>query len=156
MGQAVSDQGRRHYKCRKGDDLTSTAGGHDVSVAHLLNPGYNRTMKMPLAIITLLACPSVAMAGNYATCLLDALPGLQNDNAATAAWNLCNSRYPGGLDSVTKGSGRGFFGYDSGAECALEESGQTRSNTAAYQIRLACDRLFNEPNFFDQFDQSKK
>lgn len=113
-------------------------------------------MKKHLAIIALLACPSLAMADNYATCLLDKLPGIQNDNAATAAWNLCGTRHPGGLESVDAGSGRGLFSYESGAECALEESGQTRSNTAAYQIRLACDRLYNEPNFFDQFDQPKK
>ncbi len=113
-------------------------------------------MNKAVTLIALLACSSLAMADNYATCLLDKLPGVQNDNAATAAWNLCNSKHPGGLDSVVAGSGRGLFGYESGAECALEESGQTRSNTAAYQIRLACDRLFNEPNFFDQFDQAKK
>jgi len=98
-----------------------------------------------LLVTALLACPVLAQAGNYATCLLEKMPGLQNDNAATAAWNLCNSEYPGGLASVPQGSGRGFFGYDSGAECALEESGQTRSRTAAFQIRLACDRLYEKP-----------
>lgn len=108
-------------------------------------------MKVPLAII-MLAFASPTLAANYATCLLDKLPGLQNDQAATAAWNLCNSEHPGGLDSVEQGSGRGFFGYESGAECALDKAGQTRSSTAAFQIRLACDRLYDRPkNLLDEF-----
>lgn len=144
MGQAVSDQGRRHYKCRKGDDLTSTAGGHDVSVAHLLNPGYNRTMKMPLAIITLLACPSLVMAGNFAECLLDKLPGVQNDATAYAAAQLCTSKYPERYDSIEQGSGRGLFSYESGAECALDKGADTLSSSAAGQIRVACNRLYNK------------
>lgn len=102
-------------------------------------------MNKSLLFFSLLTCSSLANAENYATCLLDKLPGLQNDNAATAAWNLCNSEHPGGLESVPQGAGRGLFGYDSGAECALEEAGQTRSNTAAFQIRLACDRLYDKP-----------
>lgn len=109
-------------------------------------------MKKLLIAATLLAFSCPASAGNYATCLLDKLPGLQNDQAAAAAIQVCNSQHPGGMDKVAKGNGRGFLGFDSGAECALKKAGETRSSTAAYQIRLACDRLYNKPNFFDQFD----
>jgi hypothetical protein len=102
-------------------------------------------------MLTLLSLPGLASASNYATCLLDKLPGLENDQAAAAAIQVCRADHPGGLEAVTQGDGRGMLGYDSGADCALDQSGDTRSRTAAYQIRLACDRLYNE-NFFDQFD----
>lgn len=100
------------------------------------------------AVLLLLPFGS-AVAGNYATCLLDKLPGLQNDQAAAAAIQVCRSSYPGGLERIPQGEGRGFFGYESGAECALEKAGDTRSSTAAYQIRLACDRLYNAGLFDD-------
>lgn len=99
-----------------------------------------------------LACPLYAAAGNYATCLLDKLPGLENDQASGAANTLCTSEYPGGFQAVPQGEGRGLLGYDSGAECALEESGDTRSPGAAYLIRAACNRLYDKPkDLFDEF-----
>lgn len=97
-----------------------------------------------LITTTLLAFSSLAQAGNYATCLLDKLPGLQNDQAAAAAIQVCRSQHPGGMEQVAQGEKRGFFGYESGAECALKNAGETRSGTAAYQIRLACDRLYDK------------
>lgn len=105
-------------------------------------------MKKLLITTALLTCPALASAGNYATCLLDEMPGLQNDNAAYAAVQVCTSKYPRRMDSIPQGAGRGFFSYDSGAECALDKSRDTQSRTAAYQIRLACDRLYN-PGLFD-------
>ena len=93
----------------------------------------------------LLAFSSLTQAGNYATCLLDKLPGLQNDQAAAAAIQVCRSKHPGGMEQIAQGEKRGAFGYESGAECALKKAGETRSSTAAYQIRLACDRLYDEP-----------
>ncbi|MFI8608490.1 hypothetical protein ACIGFL_09215 [Pseudomonas sp. NPDC077649] len=111
-------------------------------------------MKKLIITAALLAASGLAQAGNYATCLLDKLPGLENDHAASAAVQVCRAKYPGGLESVQKGSGRGVFSFDSGADCALSKSGDTRSRDAAYMIRASCNRLFDEPNFFDQFDDS--
>ncbi len=103
-------------------------------------------------LVVFLACPLYASASNYATCLLDKLPGLENDNAAYAAVQVCTGNYPKRFDPIPQGSGRGFFGYDSGAECALDKSGDTRSQTASYQIRVACNRLYDEPgDLFDEF-----
>lgn len=101
-------------------------------------------MKKLIAITVLLACPSVAMAGNYATCLLDKLPGVQNDATAYAAAQLCTSKYPERYDSIEQGSGRGLFSYESGAECALDKGADTLSSSAAGQIRVACNRLYNK------------
>ena len=102
-------------------------------------------MKKHLAIITLLVCPSMAMADNFAECLLDKLPGVQNDATAYAAAQLCAAKYPERYESIAQGAGRGFFSYESGAECALAKGAETRSNSAAGQIRVACNRLYNEP-----------
>ena len=128
-----------------------------------------------LLFLTLLS--PLAFAGDYATCLLDKLEGVQNDQAARSAIRLCLREYPGGLQSVEQGSGRGFFGYDSGDECALDNASETRSNVAGYQTRIACYRLYDTqadvaarmglrpfngathntntqaPNYFDQFDE---
>ena len=92
----------------------------------------------------LLACPSLAMAGNFAECLLDKLPGVQNDATAYAAAQLCTSKHPERYDSIAQGSGRGLFSYESGAECALDKGADTLSSSAAGQIRVACNRLYNK------------
>lgn len=124
-----------------------------------------------IAVATL--CLSVATAGNFATCAFDALPGIQNDPAAIAAWQTCFAKYPGGVNSIEQGSGRGWFGYDSGAECAAKKAADTRSTRAAVMIRAVCNRLYDEPvldftydpnwkppgssrpkNYFDRFDPS--
>lgn len=99
-----------------------------------------------LAAIALLAA-APAFAANFATCLLDKLPGTQNDVAAQAVYQVCKSKH-GGLQAVAQGSGRGLFGYDSGAECTAKKAGDTRSNQAAHMIGVACRKLYDEPNPF--------
>lgn len=99
-----------------------------------------------LAAIALLAA-APAFAANFATCLLDKLPGTQNDVAAQAVYQVCKSKH-GGLQAVAQGSGRGMFGYDSGAECTAKKAADTRSNQAAHMIGAACRKLYDEPNPF--------
>ena len=101
-------------------------------------------MRRTLPTLLLLTAAPV-FAANYATCILDTLPGTQNDVAAYAAMQVCQGNYPGGLDTVQQGSGRGFFGYDSGAECTAKKAGDTRSQRAAYIIGGACRKLYDEP-----------
>lgn len=98
----------------------------------------------PTAIVFALLLPLPVLAGDYATCLLDRLPGVQNDAAATAAYQLCMSKHPGGLAAVKQGAGRGFLGFDSGAECTLKKAADTRSNRAAHMIGAACRKLYDE------------
>lgn len=111
-------------------------------------------MKKLVAIAMLMPIP--ALAGNYATCLLKNLPGLQNEAAARAAINLCLSEYPLGFGGVEQGSGRGLIGYKSGAECAMKKAGDTRSQLAGNGIYMACRRLYDEKNPFDRFDNGAK
>ena len=89
-----------------------------------------------------------AQAANYATCLLDKLPGTQNDVAAQANMQVCMGKHPGGIEAIPQGKGRGLFGFSSGAECTAKKAGDTRSNRAAILIGVACRRLYDEPNPF--------
>ncbi|MFK8398184.1 hypothetical protein M2D07_006695 [Pseudomonas sp. BGr12] len=111
-------------------------------------------MKKLAIILITIPLSTLASASDFATCLLDELPGAQNDNVAYAAAQVCGSKFPARYDGVAQGSGRGFFGYDSGAECALAKSKDTRSSRAAGMIRVACNKLYDKANFFDQFDAS--
>lgn len=103
-------------------------------------------VRRTLAVLLFAAC-TPAWAANFATCILDKMPGTQNDVAAQAIYQVCNSKH-GGLQTVAQGSGRGLFGYDSGAECTAKKSSDTRSNQAAHMIGMACRRLYDEPNPF--------
>lgn len=97
------------------------------------------------AIILSVAIPFSASAGNFASCILDTMPGIQNDPAAHAAMRLCLDRHPGGYAGVEQGEGRGFFSFNSGAECAVKKGAGTTSRIAGAQIFNACNKLFNEP-----------
>ncbi|MDD2711306.1 MAG: hypothetical protein PHU77_00160 [Simplicispira sp.] len=74
---------------------------------------------------------------------MDKLPGTQNDVAANAVSQVCQSKH-GGIQTVAQGSGRGLFSYDSGAECTAKKAGDTRSSQAAYMIGAACRKLYDE------------
>lgn len=92
-----------------------------------------------------LACPLYAAAGNYATCLLNKLPGVQNQAAISAAVRLCGADYPDGLTSIEQGADRGIFAaYNSGDECLLEKSKDASHPRAVNLIRAACSRLYDE------------
>lgn len=99
----------------------------------------------------LTAACAPAWAANYATCILDKAPGVANDTAAQAVHQLCMSEHPGGIQAVPQGSGRGFFGFSSGAECTAKKAGETRSNRAAVMVGVACRRLYDEPIKFVPF-----
>jgi hypothetical protein len=84
-----------------------------------------------------------ANAGNYATCVIDRLPGTKNNAVFYANVRLCADKYPGGSHSVLPGSGRGWFAYDSGAECAAKKASDTPNELAARMIFAMCQRLYD-------------
>ena len=103
-------------------------------------------MKKLLITAALLAFSTLAQAGNYATCLLDKLPGGQNHGASVSAVRVCQSKYPGGLADVEQGAGRGLFAsYDSGDECTYDKAKDTRYTGAVRVMAEACMRLYNKP-----------
>lgn len=101
---------------------------------------------LPALMLAIFSLPITAhAAGNYAECLLAELPKTQTDIVAYAALKLCQQEYPGGIDSVTYGSGRGWwFGYDTPEECELKKGARTQSKVAAKGIHLACRRLYGQ------------
>lgn len=104
-------------------------------------------MRMPLfTLLVLITASSTVQAANYATCLLDKLPDVQNHGASVSAVRVCQSKYPGGLASVEQGAGRGLFAsYDSGDECTYDKAKDTRYTGAVRVMAEACMRLYNKP-----------
>lgn len=92
-----------------------------------------------------LFCSPAAFAANFANCILGKMPGTQNDVAANAVYQVCQGKHPGLFGSVVQGSGRGIFGFDSGAECTAKKAGDTRSQRAAVLIGVACRKLYDIP-----------
>ena len=107
-------------------------------------------MRPTLILSALFLCPP-ALAANMATCLLDKLPGTQNDVAAQAVFQVCSAEHPGGIQAVPQGDGRGMLGFKSGPECTAKKAGDTRSTRAAELIGMACRRLYDEENPFSKF-----
>lgn len=105
-----------------------------------------------LAALLLVLAAAPASAANFATCVLDKMPGTQNDVAAVAIYQVCRAKH-GSIETVAQGSGRGIFSPDSGAECTAKKAGDTRSNRAAFLIGAACRKLYDEPNPFNQYDR---
>ncbi|CAM3407272.1 TrbM protein [Paracidovorax anthurii] len=103
-------------------------------------------MRRSLATLLLLCAPT-AWAGDYATCILDKAPGVANEAAAAAVHQMCLEENPGGLQAVAQGSGRGLFGFKSGAECTAKKASDTRSARAGLLISGACRRLYDSPTF---------
>lgn len=107
--------------------------------------------KVTTGAMLLLGLAAPALAANYATCLLDKLPGTANDVAAQAVRQLCQSENPGGLPAVPQGSGRGMFSFKSGAACTAKKAGDTRSHQAAYMIGAACRKFYDEDGPWENY-----
>lgn len=107
---------------------------------------------MKTAAFLVALVPSIAAAGNFATCLLDKLPGVQNDVAAHAVYQVCAAQHPGAFAAVKQGAGRGWFGYAAGADCTMKKAGETRSLRAAGLIGSACRRLYDAPVDWSQYE----
>ena len=91
-----------------------------------------------------------ALAANMATCLLDKLPGTQNDVAAQAVFQVCSAEHPGGIQAVPQGDGLGMLGFKSGPECTAKKAGDTRSSRAAELIGMACRRLYEKSFTYEE------
>jgi hypothetical protein len=88
--------------------------------------------------------PDGKIAGKNAACLLDNLPGTENDIAAYSIRDTCFNKYPSEFYYAAQGSGRGVFGYKSGDECTGKKAAKTHSKAAAKMIRYACNILYNK------------
>ena len=109
-------------------------------------------------VIAFVAFLAIALAwwlsdrNNYATCIVQNAPSIQNDVATYAVIQICSKKYPGGYSGIGQGSSRlPVIGrYSSGAECAASLAGATPSLKAAVLTRIACDCLYDEPSYSGQ------
>jgi len=105
-------------------------------------------LKISIGIFSIFTIAAPALAANMATCLLDKLPGTQNDVAAQAVFQVCSGEHPGGIQAVPQGDGRGMLGFKSGPECTVKRASDTRSTRAAELIGMACRRLYDEDGWW--------
>jgi hypothetical protein len=89
--------------------------------------------------------PDGKIAAKNAKCLIDNLPNVESDSAVWSIYDGCYTENPSKLELVKQGSGRGLFGYNSGAECVRKKAAATRNKTAAALIVEACERLYDKP-----------
>lgn len=100
-----------------------------------------------LAVISVTLLSSVAFAGNYADCILDKMPGSENEAITTAVVSTCFQENPGTFYEIEKGSGRGLFGYKDANACVLKKARDTRHPRAAGLISASCRCLYDEATF---------
>lgn len=98
-----------------------------------------------IAACALLAASFPAFSENYATCLIDGLPGTSNHAAHEAIVQTCLQKHPSGFSRIKIGEGRGWFGFKSGAECTIKKAKDTTFPTSAGMIGMACRCLYNQP-----------
>ncbi len=91
----------------------------------------------------LLAAPGVALAANYATCLLDKLPGTSNQATHAAIVQTCMHEHPAQFGGVEQGSGRGLFGFKDGNACTIKKAKDTTFQASAAMMAAACRRLYD-------------
>lgn len=102
-----------------------------------------RGMKKIVALLCLASAPALA-AGNYAECILDKMPGVQNDAVALAISRTCLAEHPGGINAVEQGSGRSeWFGYNSGNECVIKKGEKVASRVGGNLLTGACNKLYD-------------
>jgi hypothetical protein len=79
-------------------------------------------------------------ADNWDECILDRMPGVQNNIAAYAVERSCNDEF--GPPSVRPQPGI-FARYKSADQCVVDKSRGTASFSAAERITVACRRLYD-------------
>jgi hypothetical protein len=112
-----------------------------------------------VAALALASAPT--WAGDFATCILDNMPGASNGATNAAVLQSCSREHPGRYSTIKKGSGRGLFGFDDGNACVIKKAKDTSYQPAAIAISSACRCLYDKAqsdgemcaNFFDQFDR---
>lgn len=107
-------------------------------------------MSRTITALVLAIFYSPAWAGNFATCILDKLPGAANQPTHGAVFQVCTKEYPTRYIEVEKGSGRGLFGFKDGASCIMKKARETPFELSAMQIGFACRCLYDAPQFEKQ------
>ena len=114
-------------------------------------------MKKLAALLCLVTLPAWA-ADNFAECILERMPGVQNDAVAGAIYRTCTAEFPGGIESVPQGAGRGWFGFKSGNECIIKKGEKVISRNGGFMLTAACNKLYDPPapGLFDDLIPKKR
>ena len=99
------------------------------------------------AFAFMLIFTSAVQAGDFATCILDKMPGTSNGAAQAAIHRSCIAEYPGGFTAIKRGSGRGIFGFKDQNACVIKKAKDTPWQYAAGAISIACFCLYKVPDF---------
>ena len=75
---------------------------------------------------------------NYWDCIIEEMPGVQNDVAARAVLRKCNNEAP---NRTVERKRFTFLGMNA-EKCLLKNAKDVRSNLGAAQIRWACRSLY--------------
>lgn len=93
-------------------------------------------------VLVVLSVPS--WAGDFATCVLDKMPGSSNGATHAAVIQACGGEHPGRFFNIKKGSGRGLFGFKDGNACTIDKAKQTSFQPSAGVIAVACRCLYDK------------
>lgn len=107
-----------------------------------------------IAAALLLTLTVPAWAGNFATCLLDKLPGTANQPTHGAVFQTCTKNYPGRYFDIKKGSGRGIFGFADGNSCVIKKAKNTPYELSSMQVAFACRCLYDSPSYEGEMCQT--
>lgn len=77
-----------------------------------------------------------------AECVLDEMPGVANNSAASQTMEACRKKWPGDFRYRPAPAGPSLFGYSSAAECASKKGRETSSERAGRYITNACRILY--------------
>lgn len=95
-----------------------------------------------------------AHASNFATCILDKMPGSANQAMHAAVFHSCSREHPLEYRDVEQGEGRGLFGFADGNDCTIKKAAGTTYPPSAGAIARACRCLYDKTNPFDKRDQN--
>lgn len=110
----------------------------------------------PVILALTLILNSTAYAGDFATCILDKMPGTSNGAAQAAIHRSCIAEYPGGYTVIKQGNGRGIFGFKDQNACVIKKAKDTPWQYAAGAISIACFCLYKESVFDGEMCAYKK
>lgn len=96
------------------------------------------------ALVTPMAWAGLFGPSSWEECILDRMPGVQNDYAAAAIMTRCNDEF-GNPDTVHIPEKGWLTRFSSGDACVAAKASTTASINGARVIVASCHRLFDLP-----------
>lgn len=107
------------------------------------NGGIMKVLSFLLISLLVFTVPSTTNAffgsKTHDECILDRMPGVQNNRAASEIRRACHNKYPKAAEPKRR---LGIFGPKNYEECMLEHLTGDESDWAVNYIRSSCRRIF--------------